>query len=269
MKPCEKYFYKQTAAFLLLLVVLFGCCSDSEASEGKGSLLQGKVVDLAGKPLLNITVMAEEAGEKLHKGYEHVETKTGSDGSFLLQGLYPGSEYNITAETEGQCNFPELNILSVEQGETQKLDDPLVVRFSAFKTSSDGVVTDPRTGLQWAPDPGNSMTWQEANEYVKKLQLGGGGWRLPTMIELRGLNESAKQGCPIDYQSWNANSNIDQSFKFECCYAWSADKQNASSAWVLYFRNLEGKGIGGAERTADIDSNSYNYSRVLAVRPGK
>ena len=44
-------------------------------------------------------------------------------------------------------------------------------------------------GLQWAQDAGGKkMTWDEANDYVQKLRLGGySDWRLPTKEELESL----------------------------------------------------------------------------------
>ena len=53
---------------------------------------------------------------------------------------------------------------------------------------------DPGTGLEWQTEPtGGEMKWVEAVEHCDGLQLDGGGWRLPTIGELRTLI----QGCDL------------------------------------------------------------------------
>ena len=52
---------------------------------------------------------------------------------------------------------------------------------------------DPTTGLTWqATTGGNMLTSEDASEYCASLSLDGGGWRLPTIGELRTLI----RGCP-------------------------------------------------------------------------
>ncbi len=66
-------------------------------------------------------------------------------------------------------------------GETSRIEEK-----DRFQTDAQGIVTDTRTGRQWAPDPGGRMTWHQAGEYARKLRLGGfSDWRLPTRDELR------------------------------------------------------------------------------------
>jgi hypothetical protein len=55
-----------------------------------------------------------------------------------------------------------------------------------FIRSSDGLVIDQKTGLEWYTGP-KSVDWNQANEWVKGLDLNGGGFRLPSLGELKGI----------------------------------------------------------------------------------
>jgi hypothetical protein len=52
--------------------------------------------------------------------------------------------------------------------------------------------TDSSSGLTWQVTPfANTMDWADATSYCQNLALDGGGWRLPTISELR----TAIRGC--------------------------------------------------------------------------
>jgi hypothetical protein len=57
----------------------------------------------------------------------------------------------------------------------------IVVAEERFVDNGDGTVTDTRRKIMWQKgDNGKEVTFQEAQEYSKTLQLGGhGDWRLP------------------------------------------------------------------------------------------
>ncbi len=60
-------------------------------------------------------------------------------------------------------------------------------------TPSGETWTDPTTGLTWQVAPsGGRMKWSEAKAYCQNMSGGHGGWRLPTISELRTL----LRGCP-------------------------------------------------------------------------
>jgi hypothetical protein len=50
-----------------------------------------------------------------------------------------------------------------------------------------GIVEDRMTGLEWKAGPDKDNTWDEARSWVQRLNVDGGGWRMPTMDELAGL----------------------------------------------------------------------------------
>jgi hypothetical protein len=161
------------------------------------------------------------------------------------------AEYNLTFEG-GQCNDANTNLSSGPAGETTMLRGNVVLKFSPFKKGSDGVVADPRTGLQWAPSNKQSMNHYQAEEYVKNLSLAGGGWRLPTTAELKELYNTGKTGCGcaeiIDATTyvWSGES---------CIKEYSRPGPHARDFYFL---------------TGDADcGHGDNNIRVLAVRSPK
>lgn len=130
--------------------------------------------------------------------------------------------------------------------------DNIILKFSPLKVSTDGVITDSRTGLEWAPVPNKDMNWGQANQYAQSLSLAGGGWRLPTRVELRGLFETGKTGCGI------AMFNVTNK------WVWSSELCNnygSPGARVSYVND------GDDKCTSRDNATPFGYgSRVLAVR---
>jgi|GEM_PF-701473 hypothetical protein len=221
------------------------------AGDKKVSVLEGKVVDRDGKPLTGVEVVATQ--KDAIKGYEKFEVKTETNGSFVFNGLYPDSEYVVTPEAD---NFNKkgatVEIKSAPAGEIKKLKDNIVLKFSPFKVSKDGVITDTRTGLEWAPDPGKPMTWEQSVNYAKSLALAGGGWRLPSMAELKELFILDE-----DYMKEDGYY-IDPAFHLQGCCSWSSQLRDASSARFFNYSTESGVGFLG----------SRGFGQVLAVRSG-
>ena len=48
----------------------------------------------------------------------------------------------------------------------------------------------------------DTQNWQKAKDYCAALQLEGGGLRMPTVTELRGIVDVQKSGPPIDGQAF-------------------------------------------------------------------
>jgi hypothetical protein len=206
----------------LVGVLCFGC--------GKKSGIEGKVLDGKGQPMSGVKMIAKQ--DQPIKGYERFETTTGSDGVFTFKGLYPSSGYSILPEIQ---SWDIIKAQSGPEGQTSILTSHLVIRFTSNK---DGVITDSKTGLQWAPDPGQSMTWDQATQYAQNLRLGGfSDWRLPTRAELRELGTGRKNPA----------------FKFDGDWGWSSEPRDSSTGWLFDF-------ISGLGR-----SDSHG-GRALAVR---
>jgi hypothetical protein len=213
---------KISSLFFLILILVFHA-DTALPTDSKGSAVEGKVVGKDGRPIAGVKVVAILPGGEYKEGYEQFEAETKSDGKFVLKGLYPGTYYRIVVYG-GQCNDQRERIRSLPSGETMKLKKDFVLVFSPFKVSSDGVIKDLRTGLEWAPVPIMTVGYDLAASYARSLKLDGGGWRLPTVDELKGLHESGQSGCGLDWSFGNRYPK-----------AWSTDPKRPSQRWIVSF----------------------------------
>ena len=113
-----------------------------------------------------------------------------------------------------------------------------------FHVSEQGLVTDTQMGLMWAPAPDRDVNWEQAEEYVKSLKLGGyTDWRLPTLSELKSLYQQERALTALHFSRW----------------AWSSEV-TGSSASLFNFDH-------GVEFIDDLVDSRTN--RVLPVRVQK
>jgi len=71
-----------------------------------------------------------------------------------------------------------------------------------FRVSSDKIITDIVTGLQWKVGPDRDFDWQGAGIWIEKL---GGNWRMPLRCELEKLFEAGittNTWGPFDNTGW-------------------------------------------------------------------
>ena len=207
------------------------------------SSIGGKIVDRKGLALANIKIIARSVNPV--PGYdEWLVTTTAPDGTFTFGKLFPHSKYIVADRSCNGKAAVELRVKTRAEQEMLVLESPIVLRFTKSKA---GVITDSQTGLQWAPDPGRKMSWNQANTYAEELKLGGyDDWRLPTLSELRGL-----------YGSWSGTRRkIDPCFRLSSWLVWSSE--GSSEARYLGF-------VYGQTSWGDR-SKSYEVARALAVR---
>ncbi len=126
----------------------------------------------------------------------------------------------------------------------------IIARDGRYVAYENSVVCDCYSGLEWLPGPDRDMSWEEADRWVKRLFVAGGGWRLPTLEELKGLYKKNKKG-----------DNLSPVFSFSITDVWSCEEtQDAASAWGFNFLP------GNQFRTYKTYSSRF---RVMAVRTRK
>jgi hypothetical protein len=100
--------------------------------------------------------------------------------------------------------------------------------------SFQGVVIDLVTGLQWqASVEEGSHVWHDAEPYCAALTLSGGGWRLPSRIELMSI---------VDFTAANPLIDVIAFPGTPADYYWTSSKlaDDDNSAWNINFGFSDG-----------------------------
>jgi hypothetical protein len=108
---------------------------------------------------------------------------------------------------------------------------------------------DKKTGLEWSAGPDEPTNWYDAKSWVDSL---GGGWRMPTMKELKTLYQKGEQ-C-----------NIKHLVKTTGCWVWSGETKGSSLALGYDFSGGRSKSRATLKRDESTDS-----TRGFAVRSRK
>ena len=134
-------------------------------------------------------------------------------------------------EEERQRLGEERKKFEVERVKPQPAPGPAdgqeVGRDGTYIAYANGIVKDTKTGLEWVVGPDRSMTWNEAKAWVESLNVGGGGWRMPTMKELKGL-----------YQYGKGSRNITPMLKITGYCVWSGQSSGGGHMLFDFARGL-------------------------------
>jgi len=93
-----------------------------------------------------------------------------------------------------------------------------------FQLNADRVVRDTRSGLEWYPGPDRQTSWAQARNWVAALDVAGGGWRMPSKEELRGLFRIADGISDITPLLYNTGF-----------WIWSGPVRQEAGRWVFRF----------------------------------
>ena len=136
---------------------------------------------------------------------------------------------------------------SKSAGFKSKLTDSEVIgRDGHFIKYSTGVVKDTKTNLEWVVGPDKSTIWKEARQWVQRLIIDGGGWRMPTLDELETL-----------YRKGAGTRNMTPLLETTGFWIWSGKLKGSWGAWGFAFS------YGGRDW---LPRHYANYSRSFAVR---
>ncbi len=129
----------------------------------------------------------------------------------------------------------------------------IISKDDSFVKFDNGIIFDTKTNLEWYVGPNKKHSWEEANRWIKKLQIAGNNWRMPNISELKSL-----------YRKGFASRNMSALFDTHAWGVWSSEKKkskiaNSSMYFPWYFDFFVG------DKKWALGSNS----RVFAVRKVK
>jgi hypothetical protein len=94
-------------------------------------------------------------------------------------------------------------------------------------TAAGGTVYDAKSKLTWQQTVSSSTyPWLDAKTYCAGVSLGGGGWRLPTVEELKTIVDKSRANPAIDSTAFPSTP----ADRF-----WSSSPFSPSHAWAVYF----------------------------------
>ncbi len=128
---------------------------------------------------------------------------------------------------------------------------------SRFADNGNGTITDKDSNLDWLKeDDGKKRTWQEAKDYCESLKLAGGGWRMPTRLELESILDFTRCNPAIDPIFTNTKS----------YYYWSSTPYayDSGGAWNVGFGSgvVDWGGVDGSYCVRPVRQNSLGSSTL-------
>jgi hypothetical protein len=115
-------------------------------------------------------------------------------GSAVALFYERGKEGSNSNVKQLDSSTPTSNPIRPEQA-TVNSATPMAKNQTRFSVTSCNSIKDTQTGLEWFVGPDRNMTWYEAQQWTVGLENCGGGWRIPTIEEIRTLyNPTLKAG---------------------------------------------------------------------------
>lgn len=116
--------------------------------------------------------------------------------------------------------FAFLAITCISNAGTVKI----IYKDGRFIAYNNGIVKDTKMGLEWIAGPDRNTTWYEAKRWVAGLRVDGGGWRMPTIKELKTF-----------YQKGAWTRSMTQLLKTTGWFVWSGNTKEPWPGWGVYF----------------------------------
>lgn len=187
---------------------------------------------------------------------------TGSAVALFYEKGKGATNSNIKSDTPTNPIKSEQNANAPANSNTQEAaTSPSVIKNQArFSVSSCNSIKDSQTGLEWYVGEDHNVTWYEAHQWIVGLNKCGGGWRMPSIEEIRILyNPSLKAGTGFYLDGRYFPAHIDPVFNAigGGSWVWSNEKVGDDAR---SFNLNQGKAVTYSAM------NTYYSTRAFAVR---
>ena len=158
-----------------------------------------------------------DMGSSATSGYSEV-TSGGASGNTETSGSVTTPPTDASTTLHPWADWPMPNPPSTNIGPVQSYD-----------AATAGIVFDNVTGLTWQENVAAAkLNWNDALSYCATLALAGGGWRLPSRIELLSLVDYTQLPATIDpvtfpstpTDAWFWSGSL---YAVSAAYAWNVD----------------------------------------------
>jgi len=156
-------------------------------------------------------------------------------------------EHQIMEQEQKLQQNQHIQIASLD---TQDQNSKIIARDGHYIKYSNDIVYDKKSGLEWFAGPDKSTGGFAAKKWVENLKLDGGRWRMPTIIELKGLLYKSETGT-YDITSLLGTSSL---------FVWSSNVKG------LYFYYGT---VGDGTWSSGMDRYLHHFPRAFAIRVRK
>lgn len=100
--------------------------------------------------------------------------------------LMPGyTIMDIGYQTDGTYLVILIGKIRMTAGKHEQKTSKIIDGDERFDVYDSGIIKDRFTGSEWYIGPDVYLTWYEAKAWIEGLKIDGGGWRMPTILELK------------------------------------------------------------------------------------
>lgn len=135
-----------------------------------------EAVERAGVQIKSMTTVADLILES-----DYIETQAEA----VLQSGY--TIMDIGYQNDGTYLVILIGKVRTTAGAREETKAKVIDGDERFDVYDNGIIKDRSTGNEWFIGPDVHLTWQEAKIWAENLQIDRGGWRMPTILELKTL----------------------------------------------------------------------------------
>jgi hypothetical protein len=186
--------------------------ADLATGQPAQAMVQGVLVDWASRPVSGVKIRAVQVEPVA--GYSIFEASTERDGAFRFSGLLAMSQYTIEPFSNKWTTTLSVTIKTPSNHGELLMIDPLKIQFAGapngrqtgdlitgslrFTKTSDGVIKDAITGLEWLVGRDEDTSYAEAENWIKSIRIPGREWRMPTQEDMARLRRPYGQPPYLD-----------------------------------------------------------------------